>query len=69
MCCSLQLPILREERFDVNLYKNSVRTSQETYHVSATKPNRLMLVGETAVVYCENHTEHTNKSCVRNAEF
>jgi hypothetical protein len=24
-------------------YKNPVRTSQETYHVSATKPSRLML--------------------------
>jgi hypothetical protein len=26
-----------------NIYKNSVRTSQETYYVSATNPNRLML--------------------------
>jgi hypothetical protein len=25
------------------IYKSSVRTSQETRHVSATKPNRLML--------------------------
>jgi hypothetical protein len=25
---------------------------------SATKPNRLMLFGETAAVYCENRTEH-----------
>jgi hypothetical protein len=24
------------------MYKNSVRTSQETHYVSATKPNRLM---------------------------
>jgi hypothetical protein len=41
------------------IYKNSVRTSQETHHVSATKPNRLMLFWETVAVCCENHTEHT----------
>jgi hypothetical protein len=28
---------------------NSARTSQETYHVSATKPNRLMLFRETVL--------------------
>jgi hypothetical protein len=28
--------------------------------MSATKPNRLMLFGETVAVYCENHTEHTD---------
>jgi hypothetical protein len=39
---------------------HSVRTSQETYHVSFTKPNRLMLFGETVAVYCENHTERIN---------
>jgi hypothetical protein len=37
-----------------------VRTSQETRHVSATEPNRLMLFGEAVAVYCEYHTEHTN---------
>jgi hypothetical protein len=42
------------------IYTNSVRTSQETHHVSATKPNRLMLFGKTVAVYCENHTEHTD---------
>jgi hypothetical protein len=39
---------------------NSVRSSQGTHYVSATKPNRLMLFGETVSVYCENHTEHTD---------
>jgi hypothetical protein len=43
--------------------ENSVRTSQETHYVSATKPNRLMLLKETVAVYCENHTEHTNTLC------
>jgi hypothetical protein len=51
------------------LYKNSVRTSQETHYVSATKPNRLILFGDTVAVYCENHTEYTNTLCGQNAEF
>jgi hypothetical protein len=41
-------------------YINSVRTSQETHYISATKPNRLMLFRETVAVYSENHTEHTD---------
>jgi hypothetical protein len=45
------------------MYKNSVRTSQETHYVSATETNRLMLFGETVAVYCENNTEHTNALC------
>jgi hypothetical protein len=52
-----------------NLYKNSVRTSQETRYVSATETNRLILFRETVAVYCENHTEHTNTLCGQNAEF
>jgi hypothetical protein len=51
------------------IYKNPVRTSQETHYVSATKPNRLTLFRETVAVYCENHTEHTNTMCGQNAEF
>jgi hypothetical protein len=50
-------------------YNNSVRTSQETHYVSATKPNRLMLFRETIAVYCENHTEHTNTMCGHIAGF
>jgi hypothetical protein len=42
------------------LLGTSVRTSQETHYVSATKPSRLMLCGETVAVYCENRTEHIN---------
>jgi hypothetical protein len=45
------------------MYVNTVRTSQETHYVSATKPNRLILLKETVAVYCENHTEHTNTLC------
>jgi hypothetical protein len=50
-------------------YVNSVRTSQETQSVSATKPSRLMLFRERVAVYCENHTEHTDTLCGQNAEF
>jgi hypothetical protein len=50
-------------------YVNSVRTSQETHHVSTTKPKRLMLFGETVADYCKNHTEHTNTLCGQNAGF
>jgi hypothetical protein len=39
---------------------NLVRTSHETFHVSATENNRLILFGKTVAVYCENHTEHTD---------
>jgi hypothetical protein len=42
------------------MYKNSVPTSQETHHISATKPNRLMMFRETVAVYSENHMEHIN---------
>jgi hypothetical protein len=45
---------------------NPVRTSQETHHVSATKPNRLMLFRKTVAVYCEIHTKHTNTLCGQN---
>jgi hypothetical protein len=48
---------------------HSVPTSQKTHYVSATKPNRLMLFGETVAVYCENHTEHTDTLFGQNAEF
>jgi hypothetical protein len=49
-------------------YMNSVRTSQETHYITATKPNRLMLFGETVTIYCENHMEH-NTLCGQNAEY
>jgi hypothetical protein len=48
---------------------NSAHTSQETHYVSATKPNWLMLFGETVAVYYENHTKHTNTLCGQNVQF
>jgi hypothetical protein len=40
--------------------QSSVRASQETQYVSATKPNWLMLLRETVAVCCENHMERIN---------
>jgi hypothetical protein len=51
------------------IYKNTVRTSQETHYVSATETSRLKLFKETVAVYCENHTKRTNTFCGQNAEF
>jgi hypothetical protein len=47
-------------------YVNSVRTSQETHYVSTTKPNRLMLFGETFAVYCKDHTRSHHNEYTRN---
>jgi hypothetical protein len=66
-CQSENANILKPDGHQNN--KASVRTSQETHYVSATKPNRLMLFREIIAVYCENHMEHTNILCVQNAEF
>jgi hypothetical protein len=44
-----------------------VCTTQETYYVSDTKPNQYMIFGESVVVYCEKHTEHTDTLCGQNA--
>jgi hypothetical protein len=52
-----QIHLLIQEHTD------TVRTSQETHHVSVTEPNRLMLCGETVAVCCENCTEHTYTLC------
>jgi hypothetical protein len=42
------------------MFQNGVRTSQETHYVSATEPNRLMMLRETVAVYCENRTKHVD---------
>jgi hypothetical protein len=62
------LTLERRNSFQI-IYKNSVRTSQETHYVSTTKPNRLRLFRETVAVYCRNHMEHTDTLCGQNAEF
>jgi hypothetical protein len=48
---------------------NTLKTSQETHCISATKTDwLLMLFRETVSVYCEN-TKHTNTLWGQNAEF
>jgi hypothetical protein len=51
------------------IYTNPICTSQKTHYVSTTKPNRLMLFGETVAVYCGNRTEHKDTLCGQNVEF
>jgi hypothetical protein len=55
------------DKFIYVIFKSSVRTSQETHHVSTTEPNQLTLFREIIAVYCENHREHTNTLCEQNA--
>jgi hypothetical protein len=45
------------------------RTSQGTHSVSMATTNRLMLFRETVSVYCDNHTEHTDKLCGQKAVY
>jgi hypothetical protein len=59
---------LKPEFLLSNIY-NSVRTSQETYYVSATEASLLMLFREISDVYCENHMKHTNTLRGQNAKF
>jgi hypothetical protein len=51
------------------MYKHSVRTSQETDYVSATKINLLMLFRERVPAYCENDVKHRDTLWGQNAEF
>jgi hypothetical protein len=46
---------LRNLKFLSIIFKYSLHTSEDTRHISATKPNQLMLFRETIAVYCENH--------------
>jgi hypothetical protein len=65
---ALQHVIWLQNFFQI-IYKNSIRTSQETHYVSATKTSRLMLFTKTVTAYCENHTKHINTLCEDNAGF
>jgi hypothetical protein len=46
---------------------SSVRASQETLYVSATKISRLMLFRDKIAVYCENYRKHADTLCGLNA--
>jgi hypothetical protein len=60
MLCGETVAVCCENRTQHTDTLWAVRTSQETHHVSATEPNRLMLCGETVTICCENGTEHTD---------
>jgi hypothetical protein len=63
MLCGETVAVCSENRTEHTDTLWAVRTSQETHHVSATEPNRLMLCGETVAVCCETRTEHTDTLC------
>jgi hypothetical protein len=45
------------------LFKNSVRTSKRTPHVTITTINWLMLFKEIIAIYSENHVKPINTKC------
>jgi hypothetical protein len=51
------------------MYKNSVRTSQETHYAYAAKVNRLIPFREIIAGYCENRAKNVNALCRQNAEI
>jgi hypothetical protein len=75
LCCGffyVGRPLWREDVFVfyrghscISFYviSRSVRTSQETHYVSATKPNRLMLFRKIIDIYCEKNKRDKNKLC------
>jgi hypothetical protein len=50
------------------IYKNSVRTSQETRYISMRTTNQLTLFREIIAVCCVNPTKHTNALLGRTTE-
>jgi hypothetical protein len=54
---------LKIKYLNIFVYKNSVRTSQETQY------KRIMLFTENVAVYCLNRMKHANISCEQNAEY
>jgi hypothetical protein len=55
--------------FILKIYRNSVRTLQETHYVSAIDIGVLILITGKNSAYCENHTKHKNTLYGQNAEF
>jgi hypothetical protein len=49
-------------------HTDTVRTSQETHYVSATEPNRLMLLGKQSL-FTVKTIRNTDTLCGQNAEF
>jgi hypothetical protein len=51
--------VSRRISYNIGIKKSSQYLTGNTLF-SPTKPNQLILFGETAAVHCENHTEHTD---------
>jgi hypothetical protein len=51
------------------IFNNSVRSSQETHHVSSRETNRLILYTEIMCVYSKNHKKHLNLLIGQNSVF
>jgi hypothetical protein len=52
------------------LYKNVVRTSQETHYVSTTETNRLLMFGQKKLLFIVRTIRNAQTHCVgQNEEF
>ena len=51
------------------IYKDPVRTAQQTHTVSVIQTNQLMLYREIIAVCSQIHTKHTNTLCGQNVEL
>jgi hypothetical protein len=51
------------------VYKDPVRTAQETHSVSVIQTSQLMLYKEIMAVCSQIHTKHTNTLCGQNVEL
>jgi hypothetical protein len=65
----LHADVCADFNFFRDVYTSPVRTSQATYHVSATKVSLLVLFRETVAVYFENRMKHTNTLRGHNPTF
>ena len=51
------------------VYKDPVRTAQETHSISVIKTSQLMLYREIIAVCSQIHTKHINTLCGQNVEL
>ena len=51
------------------VYKDPVRTAQQTHSVSVIKTSQLMLYREIIAVCSQIHTKHINTLCGQNVEL
>jgi hypothetical protein len=51
------------------IYRNSIHTSYETYFISVTKADQLMLFREIITAYCEVYKKGINTPCGKKVKF